>query len=452
MNIGSNVKKTIGYLKRNGMKKTFDQVEERLLELSRQKDYEGSRKKCVAGREELKAQSRYVFQNPVKISILVPAFHTPEEFLRPMIESVLAQSYENWELCIADGSSSMLVESVVAEYDDERIRYQHLRENGGISENTNAALRMATGDWIALLDHDDFLEPDALFCICKEIERGARIVYTDEDKVDETGLHFSTPHYKEEFNYDLFLSNNYICHLFAVESAVARETGGFDSRYNGAQDYDFILKCLEQTHFTGVHHVAKVLYHWRAHQLSTAENPESKMYAYEAGRRALEDFLLRNHYKGTVSHTEHLGFYRIDYEPDTDADYLLFVDRRLKPVTPGYEEIMKSYLVRPEVGAVGGRIYGRNKRVLAAGYRKGTDGTVESMYGGMPLKYSGYMHRAALVQDVEAVSKNACLIRREAVKDLSEDLYLNSYKLFEKIRSNGYLVVMDPKVEFKQIR
>lgn len=452
MNIGSDVRKTIGYMKRNGLKKTIVQAQERLAQLAEQRDYDVSRKKCAATRDELKQQSEYVFENPVKFSILVPAFETQEEFLRPMIESVLAQSYENWELCIADGSGSTLVEAVVAEYDDERIRYQRLSGNQGISENTNAALAMATGEWTALLDHDDFLEPDALFLIHREIEKGARMVYTDEDKVDASGMYFSTPHYKEDFNYDLFLSNNYICHFFSVETAIARQAGGFNSRYNGSQDYDFILKCLEQTKFKGIRHIAKVLYHWRAHELSTADNPGSKMYAYEAGRLVLTDFLARNNYKGRVSHTEHLGFYRIDYEGDTNADYLLFVDGRLRPVTPGYEEIMKSYLVRPEVGAVGGKIFGRNKEVLAAGYKRGENGLVEPMYGGMPYRYSGYMHKAVLVQDVEAVSKNACLIRRAALKNVSEDLYLNSYKLFEKIRNNGYLVVMDPRVEFEKIR
>lgn len=439
-------------MKRNGLKKTVYQAGERIFEQSMEKDYESTRRERLPSREELKEQSEYVFDRPVKISILVPAYHTPEDYLRAMIESVLAQSYENWELCIADGSSSMLVESVAAEYADERIRYRHLRENGGIAENTNKALGMATGDWIALLDHDDFLEPDALFLIRKEIEKGAKMVYTDEDKVDESGTRFSTPNYKEEFNFDLFLSNNYICHLFAVDVSIARKTGGFDSRYNGSQDYDFILKCLEQTDFKGIHHIEKVLYHWRAHALSTAENPESKMYAYETGRKVLEDFLARRKCKGRVSHTEHLGFYRIDYESGEDADYLLFVDERLKPVTFGYEEIMKSYLIRPEVGAVGGKIYGRNKKVLAAGYRKGKNGLVEPMYGGMSRRNSGYMHRAVLVQDVEAVSKSACLIRRDALENPEEDMYLNSYKLFEKIRKKGYLVVMDPQVEFEKIR
>ena len=443
---------TIGFMKRNGLKKTVYQAKERLSELALDKEYESKRRECIPSKAELKKQSEHLFQRPVKISILVPTFHTPEDYLRVMLESVLAQSYENWELCIADGSSSMLVESVVAEYDDERILYRHLRENGGISENTNAALSMATGDFIAFLDHDDFLEPDALFLIRREIEKGAKMVYTDEDKVDESGTRFFMPNYKKDFNYDLFLSNNYICHLFAVDASIARQAGGFDSRYNGSQDYDFILKCLEQTKFTGIHHIAKVLYHWRAHVLSTAGNPDSKMYAYEAGRKVLEDFLARNHYKGRVRHMDHLGFYRIDYEPDSDADYLLFVDERLKPVTPGYEEIMKSYLVRPEVGAVGGKIYGRNGKVLAAGYQKGENGLVEPMYGGMPRKYSGYMHRASLVQDVEAVSKNACLIRREAISDVQEDIYLNSYKLFEKIRQSGYTIIMDPLIEFEKIR
>ncbi|MDD3412724.1 MAG: hypothetical protein PHY47_01880, partial [Lachnospiraceae bacterium] len=191
-------------------------------------------------------------------------------------------------------------------------------------------------------------------------------------------------------------------------------------------------------------HIDKILYHWRAHALSTADNPQSKMYAYEAGLHVLEDYLKRNDYSGNVSHTKHLGYYRIDYHQNASQEYVLYVDEKLKPITANYEEIMKSYLERENIGAVGGKIYGKNGKIISAGYYKNKDGKIESYHYGLNRHYSGYMHGASVQRDVEAVSRNAILVRKEFADALSMD----SYKLCEMIRKSGYLVVFDPNIEF----
>lgn len=196
---------------------------------------------------------------------------------------------------------------------DRRIRYQDLKENLGIAENTNAAFAMAKGDFIALLDHDDLLAPNALYEIAAALEEHpeADVIYTDEDKVTtDLSEHFQ-PHLKPDFNPDLLRSNNYICHFLVVRRSVVQTVGGFRREFDGAQDYDFIFRCVEQAR--EVVHVPEILYHWRTHKSSTADNPASKMYAFEAGRRAIEGNLKRTGTPGTVEHTPDFGFYRVKY-------------------------------------------------------------------------------------------------------------------------------------------
>ena len=196
---------------------------------------------------------------------------------------------------------------------DRRIRYQDLKENLGIAENTNAAFAMAEGDFIAFLDHDDLLAPNALYEIAAALEEHpeADVIYTDEDKVTtDLSEHFQ-PHLKPDFNLDLLRSNNYICHFLVVRRSVVQTVGGFRREFDGAQDYDFIFRCVEQAR--EVVHVPEILYHWRTHKSSTADNPASKMYAFEAGKRAIEAHLKRQGVEGTVSHTKDLGFYQVEY-------------------------------------------------------------------------------------------------------------------------------------------
>ena len=204
--------------------------------------------------------------------------------------------------------------------EDSRIRIQELKENLGIAENTNEAFAMAKGEFLGLLDHDDLLAPQALYRVVEtmnrhmEEERETRVdvLYTDEDKVTTDLLKHFQPHFKPDFNLGLLRSNNYITHFFVVRTSLVRQVGGFRGvEFDGAQDYDFIFRCTEQAQM--ICHIPEILYHWRTHKASTADNPASKMYAFEAGKRAIEGNLSRTGTKGIVSHTKDLGFYQVEY-------------------------------------------------------------------------------------------------------------------------------------------
>ena len=266
--------------------------------------------------ETLETQRKQKFDYSPLISIAVPAYQTPVEFLRQMIESLIVQTYSNWELCIVNASPDIEeMQKVLAEYSagDSRVRFCNLKENLGIAENTNRAFAMTKGEFVGLLDHDDLLAPNALYEIVKILQDHpqADALYTDEDKVTtELDEHFQ-PHLKPDFNLDLLRSNNYICHFFVVRKSIVEKAGGFRKEFDGAQDYDFIFRCTENA--GEVLHVPEILYHWRTHKASTADNPASKMYAFEAGKRAIEAHLERTGTKGEVSHTQDLGFYRVKY-------------------------------------------------------------------------------------------------------------------------------------------
>ena len=266
--------------------------------------------------EELERQRKKKWKNPPLISVAVPAYRTPPGFLEQMILSVKEQTYPHWELCIVNASRGEDgMEQVLGRYagGDERIRVKNLEENLGIAGNTNEALEMARGEFVGLLDHDDLLAPQALFRIAEALtaDPQADAVYTDEDKVTtDLSEHFQ-PHFKPDFNLDLLRSNNYITHFFVVRTRLASEAGGFRKEFDGAQDYDFIFRCTEEA--KKVLHVPEVLYHWRTHKASTADNPASKMYAFEAGKRAIEAHLARCGQEGTVSLRKDLGFYRVEY-------------------------------------------------------------------------------------------------------------------------------------------
>lgn len=251
------------------------------------------------------------------ISLIVPVYNTPVSFLKEMIDSVVNQSYSRWELCIADGSDpDHPARKVVQNYAaaDPRIRVVYLDQNYGISGNTNKALELVTGDYTAMYDHDDFLEWNALYDIAEAItERHCDIVYTDEDKFSTRTQRFEDPNLKPDFSIDLLRSHNYITHLFAVRTDILKETGGFHSEYDGSQDYDVILRCIEKTEW--IYHLPEILYHWRRHAGSTAERPESKMYCYEAGQKAIQAHLDRMGIDGRVEMMPkpYWGLYHVIY-------------------------------------------------------------------------------------------------------------------------------------------
>ena len=309
------IQKGFRYLKHYGPKEFWIRLHERFE--PEEVPYGPWYEAYIPDAAELEKQKKHKFGYTPQISVAVPAFRTPEVFLRQMIESLLDQTYPNWELCIANGSpGDTAMAAVLKEYSsrDRRICVRNLDENLGIAGNTNAALTMAGGEFVGLLDHDDLLAPNALYEIVKKLneDRQLDVVYTDEDKVTtDLSEHFQ-PHLKPDFNLDLLRSNNYICHFFVARKSIVDKVGGFRQEFDGAQDHDFIFRCVEEASGR-VGHVPEILYHWRTHKASTADNPASKMYAFEAGRRAIEAHLKRMGVEGEVSHTPDLGFFRVKY-------------------------------------------------------------------------------------------------------------------------------------------
>lgn len=380
----ANLKKTAYYLKRNGLKETWRAVMERLQKENGRYFYE------APDEDELERQRRECreVKEPV-FSILVPLYRTPEKYLRELIDSVRAQTYPAWELILADASENGDLVQMVRGYGDTRIVYFRLQENGGISENSNRGLEKATGEFVGLLDHDDLLSPDALYEVCRKVKEGneagtpAGMIYSDEDKCDEAAAVYYEPSRKEGFNLDLLLSNNYICHFMVLRTELVRELL-FRKDYEGAQDYDLALRAMEKILATlggerKIFHIPRVLYHWRCHEASTSANPRSKDYAYEAGRRALQDFVDRQGWRAEVRHMGHLGSYKIEYQNDI-------------------------FEVRQDIGAVGGSVLIRGR---IAGGRMTDDGDV--LYLGRKAAYLSFLH----AQDAEALDIRNLEVREE---------------------------------------
>jgi O-antigen biosynthesis protein len=251
------------------------------------------------------------------ISILMPTYRSNTQFLRSAIDSVLRQTYINWELCIADDASDNLeLRTILEGYAtrDGRIKLVFRDTNGHISAASNSALAIAKGDWIVLFDHDDLLDENALFCIASVInlQPNARMIYSDEDKVDETGVR-SDPYFKPEWNQDLFYSQNMFSHLGAYDAQLMREVGGFRVGYEGSQDYDLALRCIERINVDQIHHIPRVLYHWRIHKDSTANSIGAKPYAKRAGEKALNDHFQRQNIHAKAESEEIGGGYRVRY-------------------------------------------------------------------------------------------------------------------------------------------
>ena len=530
------IKKGFMYLRHYGLKDFLVRMGERFEET--EVDYNIWFREKRLNQEDLKLQTEQKWERKVVISVVVPIFRTPEPFLRQMIESVINQTYPFWELCIADGSGNTeKTRTVVEEYvkKDNRILYQVLQENLGIADNTNTAMNMASGDYIALFDHDDLLEPDALFEIAEaamKSQGNADVLYTDEDKVAADLSEYFQPHFKPDFSPDLLRSNNYICHLFVVKRLLAVSVGGQRKEFDGAQDYDFILRCCEQA--KSIVHIPKILYHWRVHKASTADNPASKRYAFEAGKRAIEAHLKRMKVTGTVSATKDLGFYRVKYkvqgnpfisivipnkdnmgilkrcidsiqskstyrnyeviivennskEPDTFAyyksidgkdgisviyweeefnysrinnygimhakgDYIVCLNNDISVITPDWMEELLGNCQRKEVGITGARLYFPDNTIQHAGIVVGMGGSAGSMFVGMSRNRTGYMHKAAIQQNLSAMTAACFMVKRQAFEqaggfDEKLAVAFNDVDFCLRVRRAGYLVVYNPDAQ-----
>ena len=542
------VRKAFRYLRHYGPKDFLIRVRERLSpeEVPYGPWYEAHRtKESVLEAERKRYRTEYRKQDAGPLfSVIVPAWRTPERYLEELVSCVRNQTFEDFELVIANASledekmGRILKE---ASEKDSRIRILPLVENGGISANTNAAAMAAGGIFLCFMDHDDRIAPDALYEAWQIIRsKEVDLIYTDEDKIRDGGNggveHFQ-PHFKPDFNLDLLRSNNYICHFLMVRRELVEEASGLSRDFDGAQDYEFILRLADRIPAERIAHIPKVLYHWRTHEQSTADNPDSKQYAYESGRRALEEHLERRGLKGEVLMTKDHGFYRIRYalekrplvsiiipnreergmlekcirairtntrydnyevivvennsfskeildyyrtlrnegirvvrwkstkggpsfnfsainnyaERVAKGEYLVFLNNDVE-VGEGWLEEMLGVCERPDVGAVGAKLFYPDGRIQSAGIAVGSGGVAGSLFTGMNGSFSGYLHKASLMQDLSCVTAAMMIVKRSVFRrtgGFDEELAVafNDVDLCLKIRRENYLVVYDPFAE-----
>ncbi len=327
---GGVINKTLVYAGRNGIGKTVEEIKERLNKT--ETDELTVKAAAYKGVKEWgDPDGKHECENGPFISIVVPAYDPDRKFFEELLDSVTGQTYDNYELIIADGGASeddKNLKETVEKYAEKhniknKFNYLPLEKNDGISANTNAGIEVAKGDYIALLDHDDLLTHDALVIMAEHIKTSdikPIFLYSDEDKCDDTASTFFEPNFKPDFDKELLLSNNYICHFLLIRKDAA-DACPLRSGFDGAQDYDLILRLMrfaENEKCGIIMHIPFVLYHWRTHKASTASNTASKEYAYEAGKRALEDYYEESGLKDKVkvTHSRHLGFYNTEYIPD----------------------------------------------------------------------------------------------------------------------------------------
>lgn len=471
-----NVKKGFEYIRRNGVSRFWTLAKAKAFPAG--KSYKEWYEEHCPTKEELMRQREVEFSVQPLISIVVPTYQTPIPFLKDMIDSVRKQSYEKWELCIADGSLNgdendtkvIRVREELNRYsmEDKRIKVVYLEENQGIAENTNQALALATGEYIGLFDHDDMLTSDALYEIVKAInDYDYDVLYTDEDKISEDSHDYKKPVFKPDYSPELLCANNYITHFFVAKKSIVDRLGGFRKEYDGSQDYDFIFRCVELAKKVG--HVSKVLYHWRMHGGSVAGDPTSKMYAYDAGKKAIQSHYERVGIRANVEHMERLGLYHTEYkmikqplisviiygEDDEKkkrcsewfkrkdysnleilasaginveeinalaekarGSYLFFVSENLESVERDALQQMAGVLQIQNVGAVSGKVIGRKHTVEDVGVVFRTNGDLcKANYGIGDCDY-GDMFRAKVMSNYSILSLNCFMTHKNTFEEL----------------------------------
>ena len=400
------------YVERYGVAKLCGKAVEKLYNRD---DYDEARYSEIVTGTAMNEQRGYAFVQSPLISIILPAYNTRPDYLRQTFNSVKMQTYANWQLCIADGGERK-IRSIADEIfgDDARVLYKSLEENKGISANSNEALNMATGDYVTFLDHDDIMEPDALFEVVKRInDTGADMVYTDEDKVTEDLGRYFDCYRKPDFNLPLMLSNNYMCHMTVISRKILDEVGNFSSEFDGAQDYELFLRCIDAA--TRIEHVARVLYHWRATSSSTADTPFNKMYAYDAGKRALEKYLAG---RAEVMELDDPGFFNI-IPPETEGTaYMEFVvndgaeyDETIIDKAYAYMEFFDADIIVPKITDKGRYLY---NGIAACGKNH-----TESLKG-RPSWFKGKFNLAAVNLEVGSVPRTGIFVRKSAMDKVAQ--------------------------------
>ncbi len=455
--------------------------------------------------KELEKQRKYDFEIKPKISIIVPVYQTPEPFFKELVESLQKQTYSNWELCLADGSPEPI--KYMQEYPkkDSRIKYKIIGENKGISGNTNEALTLATGDFIGLLDHDDLLPVFSLYEVVKAINENPEVelLYSDEDKLETAKGPRYEVFFKPDFSPYTLNSANYICHFSIFKKELMDKLQGFRSEYDGSQDFDIVARASELT--KNIVHIPKVLYHWRAHRNSTAQNSDSKPYAFEIGKKVIKDHVKRS-LDVDVKVEDGLtpGSYELIYEPKStpkvsviiDArnttveekenllqklecttyeniekiivenedineaikkstgEYFIIIDKHLETIDkPNYIEQLLGICQDETVGIVGTKLYNGNNLVEHSGIILGMNGAGDFLYKGAPKDAGTYMQRLLIIHNLTCVYTKYALINKrffEEVKGFTTDyagrLISIDYSL--KMQEIGKQVVINPIVTF----
>lgn len=331
-------KKGFKYMAKNGISHSIQRA--KIEKLRNQASYPNWLARNEVLDIEAMTQEIATFHYQPKISIAMPVYNVEEKWLRLCIDSILNQVYTNWELCMADDASTdPNVKKILTEYQqlDERIRVVFREQNGHISEATNSALAIATGEFVALLDNDDELAINAFYEVVKVLNENPKLdlIYSDEDKIDMDGNR-SDPAFKPDWSPDLLLGTNYISHLGVYRRSILEEIGGFRKGYEGSQDYDLVLRFTEKTTKERITHIPKVLYYWRMLPTSTAVDQGSKGYAFEAGLRAVQDALVRRGINGHATHGAANGLYDVYY--DIESEKLVSI---IIPTKNGYKDVQR---------------------------------------------------------------------------------------------------------------
>lgn len=389
-----------------------------------------------AHRRELACSVRAPEEGPL-ISLIVPLFKTPPVYLEALLDSVVAQTYDRWELVAVNASpDDTAVAEVLARYGDERIRVVELAENAGIAANTNVGIAKAQGDYVAFLDHDDFLEPQALAAIANAVNADPTIdlLYCDEDTFD--GAAYRIPLFKPPYNSSFLESNNYIIHLLTVRKEALDATTRSSAEVDGAQDYDLTFKVTELGN--RIVHLPWVLYHWRMHAGSTNANAQAKPWAQEAGRRAIADHLEREGFKATVERAQTDSTYRVDYQAEGSAVRYVRIDvgdgdgealfaALSNALASGAElalvchpdcvvsaadgALMASCFVRPDVFSVSPQVMRSDGLVESSGCIVAPDGSIIKLGKGLLPVDEGYLGRSVRPHDHLVTTDDVCMVR-----------------------------------------
>lgn len=499
----------VKFVRQNGVAGVYQRAERAVSNnrFARRKEARKFLTKLMPTEEEKQKQRERTFAQDIKISVLVPLYNTPEAFLKDMVESVIGQTYQNWELCLADASDAAhgYVAQMIRGYakSDSRIEYKRLEKNAGIAENTNACIRMASGDYLALFDHDDVLHPSALYECAKVIEReAAQFIYTDEVTFEGAELeNIVTYHFKPDYSVDNLRGVNYICHLSVFQRELLETVGMFRPEYDGSQDHDLILRLTDAAE--KVCHIPKALYFWRCHKQSTSMNLDAKSYAIAAGRRAVGDAELRRGYPAEVhsaqickthyrmkyqigepcvsiliysekkakeeavhtaavlekisAYSKYELFYAASFAELEEAisyakgEYLLFLAAGITPITPSFIEELLMFAQRQDVGLVGMQTLDDKGVIVSSDLTVGDTADTLAIEVNRGGRYDapGYMGRNYYAHNVSAISGYACMGRAKELALLwregkAKAVYGRIFEICLRLRAQDRQIVLNP--------